>query len=139
MNEINVKNIGNDQYAIKIVNTLIELRHLIESAEDAYDENGEAIAQLHLARTDIEHMMGDTYDEDPVRDALIQQNMTANYRAVLRRRRELITEDQTLDILFESGMYDMIDDVLERMTGQMQFVDHAYYVPKSKICGDLMG
>lgn len=129
-----VKHIGDDQYGLKIVNTLIELRRLIDMASIAYEQNGEAIEELHLLRTDMEHMMADTFDDDPVKDALMQQETARRYREVQRRRRELITEDAALEhIIFDEEFAEKVNDMLEAMTGQMQFIDHAHYKPKSRL------
>lgn len=132
--ESNVSNLGNDQYGLKIVNMLLELRETIYAAADAYEKNDELIGELHLLRTDMEHQMAYVQDDDPVRDALIQQKLATKYRQVQQRRRDLLSQNLALEhIVCNEAFVDEIGSILEKMTGQLQFVEHAQYKPKSRL------
>lgn len=129
-----VESLGNDQYGLKLVNLLLELRETIYAAGKAYEKNAEIIDELHLLRTDMEHRMAYVQDEDPVSDALIQQKLAARYRQVQQRRRDLVSQNLALEhIVCDEAFVNQICDILEKMTGQLQFVDHAQYKPKSRL------
>lgn len=129
-----VKTLGYDHYGLKLVNALIDLREMIYAAGEAYEKNDEIIDELHLLRTDIEHEIAYREEVDPVTDALIGQKLAGKYRDVQKRRMELITENQALEyIACNQEFVDEISDILEKMTGRLQFVEHASYKPKSKL------
>lgn len=117
---------------MKIVRLMMELQKAIEEGRQEYRRNERQIEELHGERMDAVHDIENCREEDPARLAVARCAFAERYANVSRLRRDLINENRVLEYATHNAALDaMLRMVPEQMTGQMQFLDHAVYHPRS--------
>lgn len=116
--------------AMEIVTTLLHLRELVSRADERIYRNGQTVSQLDGARCDLAHQL-----EQADGDMLMTAQLGMRYGEISRARRKLKNENRVLEwITLDEDFAQSVNRLLEGMTGEMQFEEHAVYHP-SECCG----
>lgn len=122
------------EQSLKIVCLMMDLQKAIEEAKQEHRCNEIKIAELHNQRTDAVHDIENCAEEDAIKRTLARCAFAERYAIVSKERREIINENVTLEYLIRNSRFiSELNLIVEQMTGQMQFLDHAIYHPRS--CG----
>lgn len=120
--------------SMRIVSILLELQKAIKEAEQEHRQNEIRIAELHKERMDAAHDIENCIEEDEVKRSIARIAFAERYACVSRKRRELVNDNVTLEYLIRNPAFlRELNLIVQQMTGQMQFLEHAVYHPRS--CG----
>ena len=116
---------------IDLVQELLSLRNSIKTARSAYEHNRLRAQDLHNTRCDLEHQMEMCKEEDPTKRMLSLASLAAQYSETARQRHDLLNENRAFEALLNNRSFEYeLDRILELMTGQLQFPEHAEYRPR---------
>ena len=111
---------------IEIVNALMQTQKLITQAREQMQRNKMTIGKMDGARNDLVHQLESVDD-----DILLSAQLGRRLGEISRVRRKLKNENDVLAWITESYFFEEeLGRIIEGMTGQMQFPEHAVYHPR---------
>lgn len=122
------------EYSMKVAMLMMELQKAIEEAKREHARNELRIAELHNQRVDASHDIENCRETDAAKRMLARCAFAERYASVSQERRKLVNENMTLGYLILNERFNRdLNLIVQQMTGQMQFLEHAVYHPRS--CG----
>lgn len=122
------------EYSMKVAMLLMGLQKAVEEAKGEHARNELRIAELHRQRMDASHGIENCEEMDEGERMLARIAFAERYARVSHERRILVNENTTLGYLIDNAEFNReLNLIVQQMTGQMQFLEHAVYHPRS--CG----
>lgn len=113
-----------------IINDLLALKHDIADAKRWFAENEKLEEEFRCQRIDARHDLVNIREDDKTTTQLLCERLEAasKYVEIDRQYRQLKTENSALaHFIGNDELHRMVEETLELMTGQLQFLEHYIY------------
>ena len=113
---------------MRIVLLLMQLRNEICQARLEHTRNGARIQELYDQRTDLAHDIENFRSDNQFEASVARMRFGEKYAQVSWEMREMINDNKVLEAVTDNiGFEREIERLIEWMTGQMQYPEHAVY------------
>lgn len=113
-----------------IINDLLALKHDIADAKKWFNENEKLEEECRCQRIDARHDLVNIREDDKTTTQLLCERLEAanRYVEIDRQYRMIKTENAALSqFIGNDELHRMVEETLELMTGQLQFLEHYIY------------